>query len=172
MQTNSVSKTQWGNICTWGKSDLIYCTTFTDIAVVIQGRPCNLRDPVDFHFLMLSMSTCEKTSCATTPGIQWSMKQYIGLLSVFSSELVEDNRRVLADQYMNSEQESHNSYTRNCTIKRLLWNKFTSLIINGFSNKYWTYSCKWKLLWNQIMSAVSTVRVMSSKYCSKKLLKQ
>lgn len=152
MQTNSVSKTQWANICTWGKSGLIYCTTFTDIAVVIQGQPCNPRDPELVCIFILWCCQCQdvKRPAVLLPQESNGPWNNIGLPSVFSSELVEDNRRVLADRYMNSEQESRNSYTRNCTIKRLLWNKFTSLRINGFSKKYLAYSCKWKLLWNQM----------------------
>lgn len=142
----------WANIYIWGKNGLIYCTTFTDIAVVIQGQPCNFRDPELVYIFVLWCCQCQhvKRPAVLLPQGSNSPWNNIGLPSVFSSELVEDNRRVLADQYMNREQESRNSQTRNCTIKGLLWNKFTSLRINGFSKKYWTYSFNWKLLWNQM----------------------
>lgn len=69
------------NICMWGKNGLIYFTLFVDIAVVIQGWPCNLGDPELKSVFPFSGAVNinlwkGKTSHATTSGIQWSMKQY------------------------------------------------------------------------------------------------
>lgn len=87
MNANEFSWVKYVNICTWGKNAFfIYCTIFLDIAVVIQGWPCNLRDPKLKSVFPLSSAVNitmwkGKTSCATTSGIQWSMKQYWSSLS-------------------------------------------------------------------------------------------